>query len=192
MEYGVQTHNKFAFLDEDVSDPVETLTKAEEEKKKTVAIPHKKISKPLVSTKTLVTKEVAKPVVDKKEPVVDKKDGVDPPQKQTVRCGPGERGGGVNNRESSGDQGTKLCENRSQQRRPPNSQGGAGSSRRLLGGDGRAYGRGRGQRSGPRGGGGGFRNNFGGAGSSRRSQVKSAQDEFVLDIDQFPALGATN
>jgi hypothetical protein len=49
MEYGVQTHNKFAFLDEDVSDPVETLTKAEEEKKKAAAIPQKKISKPPVS-----------------------------------------------------------------------------------------------------------------------------------------------
>uniref|UniRef100_A0A1I8BJE5 HABP4_PAI-RBP1 domain-containing protein n=1 Tax=Meloidogyne hapla TaxID=6305 RepID=A0A1I8BJE5_MELHA len=115
MEYGVQTHNKFAFLDEDVSDPVETLTKADEEKKKAAVVPLKKISKPLVSAKTLVTKEVPKPVIEKKG-------GVDLPQKQTVRFGPGERGGGVNNRESSGDQVTKWSENRPQQRRPSNSQ----------------------------------------------------------------------
>nr|CAD2134819.1 unnamed protein product [Meloidogyne enterolobii] len=114
MEYGVQTHNKFAFLDEDVSDPEETLTKAEEEKKKAAAVPHKKISKPLVSAKTLVAKDVAKPVVEKK-------DGADQPQRQTVRFVPGERGG-ANNREPRNDQGTKWIENRPQQRRPPNSQ----------------------------------------------------------------------
>ena len=33
---------------------METLTKAEEEKKKAAAVPHKKILKPPVSTKTLV------------------------------------------------------------------------------------------------------------------------------------------
>jgi len=103
----------FYFI-EDVSDPEETLTKAEEEKKKAAAVPHKKISKPLVSAKTLVTKDVAKPVVEKK-------DGADQPQRQTVRFVPGERNG-TNSREPRNDQGTKWIENRPQQRRPPNSQ----------------------------------------------------------------------
>ncbi|KAF7634399.1 HABP4_PAI-RBP1 domain-containing protein, partial [Meloidogyne graminicola] len=70
MEYGVQTHNKFAFLD------------GRGRKKKAAALPSKKISKP-VSAKVLVTKETVKQVVEKKSIA-------DLPQKQAVKFGPGE------------------------------------------------------------------------------------------------------
>jgi len=59
-EYGVATRNKFAFLDEDASDPEEVLSKPKEAKKPDVKVP--------VSNKKTVTAEATvKPVAAQKE-----------------------------------------------------------------------------------------------------------------------------
>jgi len=101
-EYGVATRNKFAFLDEDASDPEEALSKPKEVKKPDVKAP--------VSNKKAVTIEApAKPVA------IQKEDGGN-------RRGPNEDGS--NRRGPYRDAGNRRGLHEDGGRRGPNENGG--------------------------------------------------------------------
>lgn len=114
MEYGVQTHNKFAFLDEDVSDPEEALIKAEEEKKKAAAIPQQKKVQPKIAKPPVVP---VKEVPAKKHPENERKDdSTGDPHTKSVKFNNRTDRIGTGNREAGRDQGT---ENKGGGPRPP-------------------------------------------------------------------------
>ncbi|KAL3120537.1 hypothetical protein niasHT_007829 [Heterodera trifolii] len=139
MEYGVQTHNKFAFLDDDVdvSDPEEALSKKVEEAKKdavTAALSAKKVTvlPPVPVTKSVAQKENEKPI-EPPPAVSDRKrtsdgGGAGGARRAQPRAGGGGRGPprGTNFRNGPRPPRTSDTANKETETKPKESEDGGG------------------------------------------------------------------